>query len=194
MKTTSLIRTAIVTGSSRGIGREVALRLAAEGHAVVVNYAGNADLAEQVVRTITDKGGQAIAVRADVADEVAVAAMFDAAEQHFGGIDVVVNSAGRMVLGPLAELDLDALDAMHRRRKTRYTFSKFSLQRFTIMYLSSSGFTSINSGGLTGVAITAPPRSYFRMCRPHVRPSGAGCAMASFGRPEIQFTCKAQQE
>ncbi|HEV3361771.1 MAG TPA: SDR family oxidoreductase [Pseudonocardiaceae bacterium] len=114
MNTTSPIRVAIVTGSSRGIGREVALRLADEGHAVVVNYAGNADLAEEVVRTIADKGGQAIAVRADVADEVAVAAMFDAAEQHFGGIDVVVNSAGRMVLGPLAELDLDAVDAMHR--------------------------------------------------------------------------------
>jgi len=114
MNTTSPIRVAIVTGSSRGIGREVALRLADEGHAVVVNYAGNADLADEVVRTIADKGGQAIAVRADVADEVAVAAMFDAAEQHFGGIDVVVNSAGRMVLGPLAELDLDAVDAMHR--------------------------------------------------------------------------------
>ena len=114
MNTTSSIRVAVVTGSSRGIGREVALRLAAEGYAVVVNYAGNADLADQVVRTITDKGGQAIAVQADVADEVAVAAMFDAAEQNFGGIDVVVNAAGRMVLGPLAEFDLDALDAMHR--------------------------------------------------------------------------------
>lgn len=114
MNTTSAQRVAIVTGSSRGIGREVALRLAADGYAVVVNYAGNADLADQVVRGIVDKGGKAIAVQADVADEVAVAAMFDAVEQNFGGIDVVVNVAGRMVLGPLADFDLDALDAMHR--------------------------------------------------------------------------------
>ncbi|HJP75078.1 MAG TPA: SDR family oxidoreductase [Pseudonocardiaceae bacterium] len=105
---------AIVTGSSRGIGRAVALRLATEGYAVVVNYAGNAHLADEVVTTIRGKGGQAIAVRADVADEHEVAAMFDLAEQTFGGIDVVVNVAGRMILGPLADFDLEHLDAMHR--------------------------------------------------------------------------------
>ncbi|HEX4223929.1 MAG TPA: SDR family oxidoreductase [Pseudonocardiaceae bacterium] len=112
--TNGIQRVAIVTGSSRGIGREVALRLATEGFAVVVNYAGNAHLADEVVATIVDKGGQAIAVQADVAEENEVAAMFDAAEQAFGGIDVVVNVAGRMVLGPLADFDLDDLDAMHR--------------------------------------------------------------------------------
>ena len=107
-------RVAIVTGSSRGIGRATALRLAADGFAVVVNYAGNAELADEVVRTILDKGGQAFAVRADVADEAQVVAMFDAAERTFGGIDVVVNVAGRMILGPLVEFDLDELDATYR--------------------------------------------------------------------------------
>lgn len=108
------VRTALVTGGSRGIGREAALRLAADGFAVVVGYAGGQAAAEAVVATIIEAGGQAIAVQADVADEHAVAALFDRAEQAFGGIDVVVHAAGRMHLAPLAELDLDAFDALHR--------------------------------------------------------------------------------
>lgn len=107
-------RTALVTGGSRGIGREAALRLAGDGFAVVVTYAGGQTEAEAVVATITETGGQAIAVQADVADEHAVAALFDRAEQAFGGIDVVVHAAGRMHLAPLAELELDAFDALLR--------------------------------------------------------------------------------
>ncbi len=107
-------RVAVVTGASRGIGRQIATTLAGQGQAVVVGYAGRADAANEVVQEITAAGGQAIAFQADVADEKAVAAMFDAAEQAFGGVDVVVNSAGRMVLAPIAEFDLDQLDAMHR--------------------------------------------------------------------------------
>ncbi len=63
---------------------------------------------------VTAAGGEAIAHRADVADEIAVAALFDAAEEAFGGVDVVVHAAGVMTLAPLAETDLDALDRMHR--------------------------------------------------------------------------------
>ncbi|MEV0131654.1 SDR family oxidoreductase [Dactylosporangium sp. NPDC050688] len=107
-------RVAVVTGGSRGIGRAVALRLALDGQAVVVAYGRASDAADAVVAEITGKGGQAVAVRADVADEAAVAALFDTAEQRFGGVDVVVNAAGVMVLAPVAELDLDALDRMHR--------------------------------------------------------------------------------
>lgn len=110
----STLRTAIVTGASRGIGRSIAMTLAAQKVAVVVGYAGAAEAAHEVVDAIAAAGGRAIAVQADVADEVAVGAMFDAAEKAFGGVDVVVNSAGRMTLSPIADLDLDALDAMHR--------------------------------------------------------------------------------
>lgn len=70
--------------------------------------------AAEVVDAVTSAGGRAIAAQADVADENAVAAMFDAAEKEFGGIDVVVNSAGRLTLSPIADLDLDDLDALHR--------------------------------------------------------------------------------
>lgn len=113
-KNTAAGRVAIVTGGSRGIGRAIAHRLAEDGLAVVVGYAGNTALAEQTVSAITAAGGRAIAVQADVADETAVAELFDRAEAAFGGIDVVVNAAGRMILSPVADLDMDVLDALYR--------------------------------------------------------------------------------
>jgi 3-oxoacyl-[acyl-carrier protein] reductase len=113
-RTASPVRTAIVTGGSRGIGRAVAARLAADGLAVVVGYAGNRADAESAVAEIEAAGGRAVAARADVADEVAVSALFDLAETTYGGIDVVVHAAGRMTLSTIADLDLDDLDALHR--------------------------------------------------------------------------------
>jgi 3-oxoacyl-[acyl-carrier protein] reductase len=107
-------RVAIVTGASRGIGRGVAARLAADGFAIVVNYAGNQQEAGAAVSEVEAAGGRAISVQADIADEAQVAAVFDRAEEAFGGVDVVVNCAGRMDLGPVAEFDLDVLDRMHR--------------------------------------------------------------------------------
>ncbi|MGW2132453.1 SDR family oxidoreductase [Streptomyces coelicoflavus] len=107
-------RVAIVTGGSRGIGRAVSLKLAEDGLAVVVNYARDASAADETVKAIAEAGGRAVAVQADVAEEKEIAALFDRAEEEFGGVDVVVNSAGRMTLSPIADLDLAALDAMHR--------------------------------------------------------------------------------
>ncbi|HET9094668.1 MAG TPA: SDR family oxidoreductase [Solirubrobacteraceae bacterium] len=107
-------RVAIVTGGSGGIGRAVVQQLAREGYAVVVGYAGNQTEADATVAGITSAGRQAAAVRADVADEIAVAAMFDEAEQTFGGVDVVVHAAAQMPLSPLAELDLGVLDGLIR--------------------------------------------------------------------------------
>ncbi|MGY5766584.1 SDR family oxidoreductase [Brachybacterium sp. DNPG3] len=107
-------RVAIVTGGSRGIGRAISRRLAADGFAVAVNFAGNVDAAEQTLAEIREAGGTAIALRADVSDEQQVAGLFDTVEETFGGVDVVVNSAGRMALSPIAELDLETLDALHR--------------------------------------------------------------------------------
>ncbi|MGW4462799.1 SDR family oxidoreductase [Micromonospora sp. NPDC004704] len=107
-------RVAIITGGSRGIGRESAERLAADGYAVVVNYAGNKVDADSTVAAITARGGSAIAVQGDVADETAVAAVFDTAEREYGGVDVVVHAAGIMPVSPLVDLDLDLLDRIIR--------------------------------------------------------------------------------
>jgi 3-oxoacyl-[acyl-carrier protein] reductase len=107
-------RVAIVTGGSRGIGRQVARQLAADGFAVVVGYAGDKEAAQEAVREVEATGGTAFAARADVGDEAEVAALFDLAEATYGGVDAVVHAAGRMLLAPVAELDLDELDALYR--------------------------------------------------------------------------------
>ncbi|MFF3396959.1 SDR family oxidoreductase [Streptomyces sp. NPDC002659] len=111
---TDHVRVAVVTGGSRGIGREAVSRLAADGFAVVVGFAGNRDLAEAAVKDVTAAGGRAVAVQADVADEHAVAALFATAESEYGGVDVVVHAAGRAYMSSIADVDLAELDAVHR--------------------------------------------------------------------------------
>ncbi|KRC51965.1 3-ketoacyl-ACP reductase [Leifsonia sp. Root227] len=114
MSQTTNTRVALVTGASGGIGRTVAERLAADGLAIAVHYAGNKARAEETVNAIMSNGGHAFAVGGDVANENEMQAAFDTVEAQFGGIDVVVNTAGIMLLGPLQQFDLDALDRMHR--------------------------------------------------------------------------------
>jgi 3-oxoacyl-[acyl-carrier protein] reductase len=107
-------RVAIVTGGSRGVGREVARTLAGRDYAVVIDYARNQAAAEAAVEEVLAANGTALAVRADVADEIDVARLFGETTEAFGGVDVVVHAAGEMVLGPLVDYDLDRFDALLR--------------------------------------------------------------------------------
>jgi 3-oxoacyl-[acyl-carrier protein] reductase len=103
-------RTAIVTGGSRGIGAAIAQRLAKDGFTVVINYAGNAAEAENLVAKIKQKGDRAISVQADVSDPAAMRRMFDQAAGASGGVDVLVNNAGIMLLSTIADAEDAAFD------------------------------------------------------------------------------------
>jgi 3-oxoacyl-[acyl-carrier protein] reductase len=96
-------KTALVTGGSRGIGRAVGEKLAAEGATVVINYARNEQLAQEVVKAISAKGGKAIAIRADVSKPAEVRRLFSEAERAVGGLDIVVANAGVHIAKPLIE-------------------------------------------------------------------------------------------
>jgi 3-oxoacyl-[acyl-carrier protein] reductase len=104
------MKTAIVTGASRGIGRAIAKRLAADGFAVVINYAGNATAAQEAVDEIRNADGEALAIKADVADAEAVKELFKKTLETYGRVDIVVNNAGIMPLSPIGKADLDVFD------------------------------------------------------------------------------------
>ena len=103
-------KTAIVTGSSRGIGAEIALTLAQAGAKLVVNYANNKPAADKVCAAILDAGGECKAVQADVSDPVAVRKLFEATSEHFEQIDILVNNAGILLFKEIAEIQDDEFD------------------------------------------------------------------------------------
>jgi 3-oxoacyl-[acyl-carrier protein] reductase len=105
-------KVAIVTGASRGIGSAIAKRLAEDGFTVVVNYAGSARAAEDVVGEITAAGGKAISAQANVANAADVRRLFDTTEEVYGGVDVLVNNAGVMALANVADLAEEDFDRL----------------------------------------------------------------------------------
>jgi 3-oxoacyl-[acyl-carrier protein] reductase len=103
-------KVALVTGASKGIGRAIALRLAHDGAAVVVNYAGSAQQAQDTVGLIEKAGAKAVAVQADVSKVADVKRLFDACFENFGRLDILVNNAGVMFTKPVVEVGEEEFD------------------------------------------------------------------------------------
>ena len=144
-------KTAIVTGASRGIGSAIAKRLAAEGIAVIINYAGRKAEADKVVEEIVAAGGRAAALQADVSDPAQVAAMFDQAATLFGGVDILVNNAGVIQPGLTKLADTD--DALFDRLVSINLKGTFNTLRVAARQLRPGGRIINFSSSVKGLAL-----------------------------------------
>lgn len=141
---------AIVTGASRGIGRAIAVDLAAHGAAVVVNYNSSAGEAQDVVQQIEQDGGRAVAVQANVADLAAAQELIKAARDAFGRIDILVNNAGTtrdMLLMMMREDDWDVV--LDTNLKSLFNCCKAVLRP---MLRQKSGGRIVNISSIVGIA------------------------------------------
>ncbi|MGE7884585.1 SDR family oxidoreductase [Bacillus sp. NPDC094077] len=111
---TQALRVALVIGGSGGIGHAIVKKLVKNGFAVAVHYSGNKLKADTIVNDIIKQGGKAISIGGDVADEKIMQEVFNIVEEKWGGIDVVINTAGIMLLSSIADMNLADLDKMYR--------------------------------------------------------------------------------
>lgn len=148
---TNTSKVAIVTGASRGIGRAIALRLAQDNIAVVVNYAHRASDAEEVVQAIEAAGGRAIALQGDVANASDCARLFDATETEYGGVDIVINNAG--VIQPGTTMLADTDDALYERIFAINTRGTFNMLRLAATRMRANGRIVNFSSSVIGLAL-----------------------------------------
>jgi len=141
-------KTALVTGASKGIGAGIAKELAAEGAAVVVNYASDRVGAVAVVDEIIATGGRAIAIQADVAKSAEVARLFERAKEAFGVLDILVNNAGVYQAMPVAEL---TEDEFHREINVNL-LGPLLVIRESLGHLNPDGGSIINIGSVASRA------------------------------------------
>lgn len=144
-------KVAIVTGASRGIGRAIALRLAQDKIAVVVNYAHRASDADDVVQAIEAAGGRAIALQGDVANASDCARVFDATEAEYGGVDIVINNAG--IIQPGTTMLADTDDALYERIFAINTRGTFNMLRLAATRMRTNGRIVNFSSSVIGLAL-----------------------------------------
>ena len=149
-------KVALVTGASKGIGAEIAKHLAAEGAAVVVNYASSKQGADRVVAQITKRGGKAIAVRANVASKAEVERLFAATKKSFGKIDILVNNAGVYEFSPLEEI---TEQHFHKHFDVNVLGLLFATQE-AVKQFDSAGGSIINISS-TATSLTPPNSSVY---------------------------------
>ena len=146
-------KVAVVTGASKGIGAGIAKSLAAEGAAVVVNYASSRQGAERVVAEIKSKGGKAIAVQADVAKAADVQRLFAETNKAFGKLDVLVNNAGVYQFAPLEQI---TEEQFHRHFNTN-VLGLLLATKEAAKYFNGEGGSIINIGSVASTL--TPPQS-----------------------------------
>lgn len=103
-------KVALITGSSRGMGRQNAIELASRGASIVVNYANSASSAENVVREIESLGQKAISIKADVSKPAEIVQLFEKAIEHFGKLDIVVSNSGLEHFGKIEDVTAEEFD------------------------------------------------------------------------------------
>ncbi|MEV1174673.1 SDR family oxidoreductase [Nonomuraea sp. NPDC049784] len=141
-------KVAIVTGAATGLGATIAVQLASEGASVVVDHLPGQDgLAAEVVSQAVAAGGQALAVAADVSDTEQIGALFKAATEHYGGVDILVNNAVYAVLKPMAEVTEEEFDASFRVNAR----APFFAMQLASRYLRDSGRIINISSHTTGL-------------------------------------------
>lgn len=149
-------KVAVVTGASKGIGAAIAKELAAEGAAVVVNYASSKEGADKVVNDITAKGGKAIAIQGDVAKATDVERIFDETQKAFGQLDVLVNNAGVYEFTPLADI---TEEQFHRQFNTN-VLGLLLATREAAKHFNGAGGSIINISS-TVTSITPPESAVY---------------------------------
>ena len=150
-------RVALVTGGSRGIGRAIAELLSTQGHQVAINYVSNEQAANEAVVSIESAGGTAIAIRADVGDEDAVAEMMTQVQEQLGPVEILVNNAGITRDDLLMRMKADAWDTvMQTNLKSVYLCSKAALRGM----LRARWGRIINVSSIAGVAGNAGQANY----------------------------------
>ena len=140
-------KVAVVTGASKGIGASIAKHLAAEGAAVVVNYASSKAGADKVVGEITAQGGKAVAVQADVSKKTDIDRLFAETKKAFGAADILVNNAGVYEFGPLEQV---TEEHFHRQFNTNVLGLILTTQE-ALKYFNGDGGSIINISSVVGV-------------------------------------------
>lgn len=149
-------KVAVVTGASKGIGASIAKHLAAEGAAVVVNYSSSKQGAESVVAEITNKGGKAVAVQANVAKKADVERLFSEANKAFGRLDILVNNAGVYEFSPLQ----DVTEEHFHKQFDLNVLGPVLTSKEALRYFDSAGGSIINISSVVS-SLTPPTGSVY---------------------------------